>query len=165
MTARGRLVKHRLSGSVYIGRAVHPYPYKNHHPSSALCNFNTGITLPPKSFERPHSPLIFTNSCLLLPSPGLCSQVCLAPPSTSLNDLSLANLPCPRLQCVCNFLKFTAVSNYRSRTAPTEACHSWRRYARRSATLTPSEEQNPQVLAARHHYFVPLLLENFPKNM
>ena len=162
MSARGRLVKHSLSGSVYIGRAVHPY--KNHHPSSALCNFNTGITLPPKSFERPHSPLIFTNSCLLLPSPGLAPKSAW-PLHVFERPLSLANLPCPKLQCVCNFVNFTAVSKYRSRTAPTEACHSWRRYARRSATLTPSKEQNPQVLAARHHYFAPLLLENFPKNM
>ena len=146
-----------------------PYtPYKNHHLSSTLCNFNTGITLPPKYFERPHTPLIFTNSRLLHPSPGLAPKSAWpASPSTSLKDLSpwptchVVPKPsaCAISQVLLLCLTIVSVQLRRKLVIVGDGMHvtvlPW----------TPSEEQNPQVLVARHHYFAPLLSENFPRNM
>lgn len=95
------------------------------------------------------------------PSPWACSQVCLAR-----STFERPNLPCrPKPQCVCNFLILTAVSNYPSVQLRRKLVIVGDGMHVTVLPWTPSEEQNPQVLAARHHYFAPLLSENFPRNM
>jgi len=124
------------SGSVYIGRAVHPV--QEPPPLVNTLQLQHRYYSPPEILRAPSLPINIHELSLTAPLPWACSQVCLARSTLHVFErpLSLANLPCrPKPQCVCNFSSHTAVSNYRFRAAPTEACHSWRRYARHSATL------------------------------